>query len=78
MIFCIIYDRFPYKRIDKWRHGKKIDVQGTEIALMMQGREDYISLTGIAKYRNTLEPFAILTTGCGTAAPLNFWVYGNV
>jgi hypothetical protein len=39
---------------------KKIDVQGKEISLVTHGKEDYISLTGIARYRNDLEPFAVI------------------
>jgi len=39
---------------------QKMDAQGTEIALMVREREDYISLTGIAKYRNSAEPFAVI------------------
>jgi len=37
-----------------------INVKGYEITISRKEREDYISLTDIAKYRNSSEPFAII------------------
>lgn len=55
---------------------QKMDVQGTEITLMAREREDYISLTGIAKYRNEMEPFAVINNWMrsrGTIEFLGLW-----
>ena len=51
---------------------QKMDVQGTEIALMVREREDYISLTGIAKYRNALEPFAVINNWMRSRSTIEF------
>ncbi len=51
---------------------QKMDVQGTEIALMVREREDYISLTGIAKYRNAAEPFAIINNWMRSRSTIEF------
>ena len=51
---------------------QKIDVQGTEIALMTREREDYISLTGIAKYRNAAEPFAVINNWMRSRSTIEF------
>jgi hypothetical protein len=51
---------------------QKIEVQGTEVALMVKEREDYISLTGIAKYRNPLEPFAIINNWMRNRSTIEF------
>lgn len=51
---------------------QKIDVQGTEVALMVQEREDYISLTGIAKYRNAAEPFAVINNWMRSRSTIEF------
>ncbi|MDA3884850.1 MAG: KilA-N domain-containing protein [Candidatus Delongbacteria bacterium] len=40
--------------------NKRINVQGTEVRIFIYANEEYISLTDIAKYRNTSEPFSIL------------------
>ena len=45
---------------DNGMKNKKISVQGTEIRISIYRDEEYISLTDIAKYRNTSEPFSIL------------------
>jgi len=37
---------------------QKINVKGTEIVIFSQKREDYISLTDIAKYKNPEAPSA--------------------
>lgn len=51
---------------------QKMDVQGTEIALMVREREDYISLTGIAKYRNSTEPFAVINNWMRSRSTIEF------
>ncbi len=51
---------------------QKMDVQGTEIALMVREREDYISLTGIAKYRNSAEPFAVINNWMRSRSTIEF------
>ena len=53
-----------------------IDVQGTAIAVLRQNDQDYISLTDIAKYRNSQEPFAIINNwmrGRSTIEFLGLW-----
>jgi len=53
-----------------------IDVQGTAIAVVRQNDQDYISLTDIAKYRNSQEPFAIINNwmrGRSTIEFLGLW-----
>ena len=40
--------------------SKKIKVLGTEIALSSQKKEDYISLTDIAKYKNPEHPADVI------------------
>ena len=40
--------------------NKIMNVQGNEIRISIYRNEEYISLTDIAKYRNTSEPFSIL------------------
>ena len=49
-----------------------MDVQGTEITLMVREREDYISLTGIAKYRNAAEPFAVINNWMRSRSTIEF------
>ena len=39
---------------------RTISVKGSEITVSRKEHEDYISLTDIAKYRNSAEPFAII------------------
>ncbi|GAB7025230.1 KilA-N domain-containing protein [Geotalea toluenoxydans] len=54
----------------------KIDVQGKEIAIISREREDYISLTDIARYRNAAEPFAVINNwmrGRSTIELLGLW-----
>ena len=46
--------------------------QGTEIALVALNREDYISLTGIAKYRNATEPFAVINNWMRSRSTIEF------
>ena len=43
-----------------------IEVQGMPIAVLNQNDQDYVSLTDIARYRNSQEPFAIINNWmCG-------------
>jgi hypothetical protein len=51
---------------------KKMDVQGKEISLVTRGSEDYISLTGIARYRNELEPFAVINNWMRSRSTIEF------
>jgi hypothetical protein len=60
----------------KNRKSTTIAVQGTTITILEQDNEDYISLTDIAKYRNSLEPFAIINNwmrGRSTIEFLGLW-----
>jgi hypothetical protein len=53
-----------------------IEVQGTAIAILNQNNQDYISLTDIARYRNSQEPFAIINNWMrsrGTIEFLGLW-----
>ena len=50
----------------------KIEVQGREIALMSVENEDYISLTDIAKYRNSNEPFAVINNWVRNRSTIDF------
>ena len=53
-----------------------IEVQGTSIAVLNQNDQDYISLTDIARYRNSQEPFAIINNwmrGRSTIEFLGLW-----
>ena len=53
-----------------------IEVQGTAIAVLEQNDQDYISLTDIARYRNSQEPFAVINNwmrGRSTIEFLGLW-----
>ena len=53
-----------------------IEVQGMSIAVLNQNDQDYISLTDIARYRNSQEPFAIINNwmrGHSTVEFLGLW-----
>ena len=50
----------------------KISVQGAEITIIKKGREDYISLTDIAKYRNREEPFSIINNWMRSRSTIEF------
>jgi hypothetical protein len=53
-----------------------IEVQGMSIAVLNQNDQDYISLTDIARYRNSQEPFAIINNwmrGRSTVEFLGLW-----
>ena len=49
-----------------------ITVQGTEITIIKKDREDYISLTDIAKYRNKQEPFSIINNWMRSRSTIEF------
>ena len=56
--------------------NKKITVQGVEVVLYRDNKEDYISLTDIARYRNTMEPFSVINNwmrGRSTIEFLGLW-----
>ena len=55
---------------------KTIDVQGTPIAIISKEQQDYISLTDIARRRNSSEPFSIINNwmrGRSTIEFLGLW-----
>jgi hypothetical protein len=52
--------------------SKKIDVNGIEITLISQSSKDYISLTDIAKYRSSSEPFAIINNWIRSRSTIEF------
>ena len=49
-----------------------IEVQGMPIAVLNQNDQDYISLTDIARYRNSQEPFAIINNWMRGRSPIEF------
>ena len=52
--------------------NKTIHVKGTEITLLSKGANDYISLTDIAKSRNSAEPFSIINNWMRTRSTIDF------
>jgi hypothetical protein len=52
--------------------SKKIIVRGTEVTFFSQGISDYISLTDIAKSRNSSEPFAIINNWMRSRSTIEF------
>ena len=55
---------------------RTIEVQGTSIAILNRDKQDYISLTDIARHRDTQEPFAIINNwmrGRSTIEFLGLW-----
>jgi hypothetical protein len=52
--------------------SKTIFVKGTEIALIIKGEKDFISLTDIAKYRNPTEPFSIINNWMRSRSTIEF------
>jgi hypothetical protein len=52
--------------------SKSINVKGTEITLLSQGVNDYISLTDIAKSRNNTEPFAVINNWTRSRSTIEF------
>jgi hypothetical protein len=51
---------------------ERINVQGNEISIISKEREDYISLTDIAKYRNKADPFAIINNWMRSRSTIEF------
>ena len=51
---------------------ERINVQGNEIRIISREREDYISLTDIAKYRNKDDPFAIINNWMRSRSTIEF------
>ena len=49
-----------------------IEVQGTAIAVLNQNDQDYISLTDIARYRDSQEPFAIINNWMRSRSTIEF------
>ena len=53
-----------------------IEVRGTPISILNQGDQDYISLTDIARHRNSLEPSSVINNwmrGRSTIDFLGLW-----
>ena len=49
-----------------------IEVQGTIISILNNADADYISLTDIARYRNTQEPFSIINNWMRSRSTIEF------
>ena len=49
-----------------------IEVQGTAITVLNQNEQDYISLTDIARYRDSQEPFAIINNWMRSRSTIEF------
>lgn len=49
-----------------------IEVQGTTISVLNKADSDYISLTDIARYRNTQEPFSIINNWMRSRSTIEF------
>ena len=52
--------------------SKTIKVKGTVINLIDKDHKDFISLTDIAKYRNVVEPFAIINNWMRSRSTIEF------
>ncbi len=52
--------------------NKTILVKGTEITISNRNEFDYISLTDIAKYRNTVEPFSVINNWMRSKSTIDF------
>ncbi len=52
--------------------NKSIKVKGYEVTVITQGNNDYISLTDIAKSRNSTEPFAIINNWIRNRSTIEF------
>jgi len=52
--------------------NQKIDVKGNTIAISVRGGNDFISLTDIAKYRNTVEPFSVINNWMRSKSTIDF------
>ena len=49
-----------------------IDVQGTVVTILARKNQDYISLTDIARYRNSAEPFSIINNWMRSRSTIEF------
>jgi hypothetical protein len=49
-----------------------IEVQGTAITVATHGASDFISLTDIARYRNSQEPFAVINNWMRSRSTIEF------
>ena len=49
-----------------------IEVQGTSIAVLHQHDQDYLSLTDIARFRNSQEPFAVINNWMRSRSTIEF------
>ncbi len=49
-----------------------IEVQGVTIAVLNRNNQDYLSLTDIARYRNSQEPFAIINNWMRSRSTIEF------
>lgn len=49
-----------------------IEVQGIAIAILIQNDQDYISLTDIARHRNSQEPFAVINNWMRSRSTIEF------
>ena len=52
--------------------NKTINVKGTEVTLFSEEVSDYISLTDIAKSRNSSEPFSIINNWMRSRSTIEF------
>jgi hypothetical protein len=52
--------------------NQKLEVKGTEISITVRGEEAYISLTDIAKYRNSVEPFSVINNWVRSKSTIDF------
>jgi len=52
--------------------AEKIDVQGKEVAIISRDQQDYISLTDIAKYRNSDAPADIVKNWLRSRSTIEF------
>jgi len=53
-------------------HTKKVIVKETEISFMNKEIGEYISLTDIAKYRSSVEPFSIINNWMRSRSTIEF------
>ncbi len=49
-----------------------IEVNGHSIAIQNRDKQDYISLTDIARYRNSQEPFAVINNWMRSRSTIEF------
>ena len=54
------------------RNQSIIEVQGTTIAIRTQNAQDYLSLTDIARVRNSQEPFAVINNWMRNRSTIEF------